>query len=64
MLCTNYIINLTQNLHTMGGNFTNDLHCDTWNFSLKEFGTKSVSGRTLHAGVGNPENVLTFSKVR
>jgi hypothetical protein len=32
-------------------------------FLLKEFGTNSVAGRTLDAGVGNPDIVLTSSKV-
>jgi hypothetical protein len=33
-------------------------------FLLKEFGTNSVSGRTLDAGMGNPDSVLTSCKVR
>jgi hypothetical protein len=32
------MINLTQNLRTLGVIFTNYLHSDMWNFSLKDLG--------------------------
>jgi hypothetical protein len=33
-------------------------------FLLNEFGTNSVAGRTLDAGVVNPDSVLTSSKLK